>query len=109
MMSEVPRKSRRPPARTLEERQNELISAAYDLVERRIREGTATSQETTHFLRLGSTREWLEQEKLRAENEMLQAKTEALRAEKNVANMYEEAMEAFKIYSGEDGYSDEEV
>lgn len=106
-MSEVAKKSRRPPARTIEERQNELISAAYDLAEERIRNGTATSQELTHFLKLGSTRERLEQEKLRNENAMLAAKTDALRAEKDMGELYEKALAAFREYSGEGEYDED--
>lgn len=107
-MAQTGRRSRHPPARTLEQRQNELISAAYDLVEKRILEGTATSQEVTHFLKLGSTRERLEQEKLRNENAMISAKTKAIEAERDMGEMYERAIAAFRTYSGEGGYEDED-
>lgn len=107
-MAEESKRSRRPPARTIKEREDALISAAYDLVEKRIREGTATSQETTHFLKLGSTRERLEQERLKSENEMLRAKTDALKSEKDANEMYEKAIEAFSKYSG-GAFDDEEL
>ena len=45
-----------------EARENQLISLAYDLVEQRLRDGTATSQETVHFLKLGSTKDRIEKE-----------------------------------------------
>lgn len=108
-MAEQSKRSRHPPARTIEERQNELISMAYDLVEERIRDGTATSQEVTHFLKLGSTRERLEQEKLRNENAMISAKTKAIESERDMGELYEKAIAAFKMYSGEGGYDDEDL
>ena len=52
------------PALTPEARENQLISIAYDLVEKRLLEGTASSQETTHFLKLGSTKERKEKENI---------------------------------------------
>ena len=85
----------RPPAMTPEGRDAMLTAYAYDLVEKRLREGTASSQETTFFLKLGSQREKLEMERLRKENEMLQAKTKAIER----AEMYKNAIEAMRRYS----------
>lgn len=89
----------RPPAVTPEGRDAMLVAYAYDLVEKRLREGTASSQETTHFLKLGSQREKLELEKLRKENELLKAKTEAIASEQERAEMYRNAIEAMRRYS----------
>ena len=61
------------PALTPEAREGQLIALATDLVEQRLRDGTATSQEVVHFLRLGSMRERLEREKLENENILLGA------------------------------------
>lgn len=94
------------PASTPEARENQLISLAVDEAERRIRDGTASSQIIVHFLKLGSTRNELEMEKLRQENEMTAAKTEALRSAKRVEELYEEAMKAFKGYGS---FGEEEV
>lgn len=88
------------PARTPEERENQLIAIAYDLVERRIMEGTATSQEVVHFLKLGTTRNQLEQEKLALESELLKAKKERLDSEERTEAMYAEAIEALSDYKG---------
>lgn len=89
----------RPPAMTPEGRDAMLTAYAYDLVEKRLREGTASSQETTFFLKLGSKREKLELERLRKENEMLQAKTKAIASEQERAEMYKNAIEAMRRYS----------
>lgn len=97
-MPEVPHKSR--PATTPEARENQIIAKAYDLVEQRIENGTATSQEVTHFLKLGSMKARLEVEKLNRENELLQAKTEALKSDKERDKLYLEALTAMKQYSG---------
>lgn len=94
------------PALTQEARENQLISMAYDLVEQRILDGTASSQETTHFLKLGSSKYKLENEKLKAENELLKAKTEATKSQKKTEEMFAEAIAAFRDYSG-NGKSDD--
>lgn len=88
------------PALTEEGRENQLIALAYDEVERRIRNHTASSQETTHFLKLGSSKAKLELEKLRKENELLMAKTEALKSAKRSEELFAEAIKAFGEYSG---------
>ena len=89
----------RPPATTPEGRDALLIAYAYDLVEKRLREGTASSQETTHFLKLGSQREKLELEKLKKENALLTAKADAIASEQEKSEMYKNAIEAMRRYS----------
>lgn len=94
------------PALTPEARENQLISLATDLVEQRLRDGSASSQETTHFLKLGSTKNRLEMEKLKEENKLLRAKTESIQSQKRVEELYTEALNAMKKYAGH-GDSDE--
>lgn len=94
------------PALTPESRENQLISLAVDLVEQRLIDGTASSQETTHFLKLGSTKNQLEMEKIRLENELTKAKTEAVESAKNVEALYKEALDAMKNYAGYGGSDD---
>lgn len=88
------------PAQTPEAKEQQMISYAVDLAEKQLREGTASSQVITHYLKLGTTNAQLEKEKLRLENELLIAKTEALKSAKHLEEVYEEAMNAFKVYSG---------
>ena len=95
------------PALTEEGRENQLIALAYDEVERRIRNHTASSQETTHFLKLGSTKNKLELEKLRKENELLMAKTEALKSAKRTEELFAAAIKAFGEYSGKSSDEDD--
>lgn len=90
------------PALTPEAREGQMISLAMDLVEQRLRDGTATSQETVHFLRLGSMRERLEREKLEREVSVLRAKTEALKTQTNIEELYTQAIQAMRHYSGQD-------
>lgn len=97
------RKSR--PALTPEARENQLIAKAYDLVEQRLDDGTATSQETTHFLKLGSVKAKLELEKLRKETDLLVSKKEVLDSAKRMEELYSEALNAMKRYGGH--YNDE--
>lgn len=102
--------NRRPtrPALTEEGRENQLISAAIDLAERQLAEGTASSQVMTHYLKLGSSREKLEQERLRRENELLISKVEALASAKRVEELYADALNAMRAYTGQDVEKDEE-
>ena len=99
---------KRRPALSPESRENQLISLAVDLVEQRLLDGTASSQETTHFLKLGSMKNQLEMEKLREENKLLQAKTESIQSAKRVEELYAEAINAMRRYSGNRSSSDED-
>lgn len=96
------------PALTPEARENQLISLAIDLVEQRLIDGTATSQETTHFLKLASSKNRLEQEKLRAETELAKAKVAAIEDNKNTQQAYLDAINAMRYYSGHGGGPDDE-
>lgn len=95
------------PATTPEARENQLISLAIDLVEQRLIDGTASSQETTHFLKLASSKARIEKERLELENEMIKAKTESLKSSKRIEELYADAINAMKRYSGH-GDSDDE-
>lgn len=96
-----PDKPRQKPATTLEGRENQIVSSAMDLAERQILEGTASSQVITHFLKLGSTREQLEQERLQHENELTRVKIDAIESQKRVEELYMEALKAMRSYSGD--------
>ena len=96
------------PALTPEARENQLIALAVDLVEQRLLDGSASSQETTHFLKLGSMKNQLEMEKLREENKLLKAKTESIQSAKRVEELYAEAINAMRRYSGNRSSSDED-
>ena len=98
---------RRPPARTAEGRELEMTSLAMDLAEEQLRNGTATSQVITHFLKLGTIKEQHELQKVQLENELLKTKKAAMESAQNVEAMYEEAIKAFRGYAGQDeGYDD---
>ena len=91
------------PSLDPESREKQMISLAVDEAERQMREGTASSQIITHYLKLGSTREKLEREKLERENEVLRAKAEAYQSAKNIEELYSEAISAMRLYSGNGG------
>lgn len=88
------------PAKTPEARENQLISMAYDVAESRLRDGTASSAEVVHFLKLGSLKERKELELTQKKMELMTAKTEALQSAKKIEELYTEAIEAMKRYSG---------
>ena len=99
----------RPPATSPEARENQLINMAVDLAEQQLRDGTASSQVITHFLKLGTMKEQLEREKLMKENELLRARTESLTAAKNQEELYQKAIKAMQHYSGYDEKYDENI
>ena len=89
-------------AETPEARESQLISLVFDLAEQKIRDGTASSQVMTHFLKLGTIHAELEKEKLVHENELLRAKTEAIKSQQRMDEMYANALAAMRSYSGND-------
>lgn len=92
----------RPPATTPEGRENQLIAAAVDLAYEQIKNGTASAQVITHYLKLGSTRERLEQERLMRENELMEAKIKNMASAANIEKLYNDAINAMRGYSGQD-------
>ena len=99
-----PRKMR--PALTPEARENQLISLAVDLAEKQLQEGTASSQVITHYLKLGSTKERIEKEILEKQKELIIAKTEAMQSAKRVEELYSNALDAMRRYSGNGNEND---
>lgn len=89
------------PALSPEARENQMISLAIDLVEQRLIDGTASSQETTHFLKLATSKAKLEREILEEQRKLIVAKTEALESEKDLKAMYADAIKAMRNYSGQ--------
>lgn len=85
---------------TADARETQLIAMAVDLAEKQIREGTASAQVITHYLKLGSSKERIEKEILEKQRDLITAKTEALNSQKEMKELYVEAIEAMKRYSG---------
>lgn len=90
------------PALTPEARENQMIALAVDLAEKHLREGTASSQVITHYLKLGSTKEKLEKEIMEKQKGLIEAKTQNLKSMERMEELYVNAMEAFRGYSGQD-------
>lgn len=97
-MNTISKKNR--PAISDEGRENQVIAMAYDLAEQQIRDGTASSQVITHFLKLGSAREKMEREILVEQKKYMMAKTENLESNKRMEELYKEALDAFRVYNG---------
>ena len=94
------------PALTPEARQNQLIALATDLVEKRLIEGTASSQETTHFLKLATQEAKLKVKILEKQEELISAKTESIKSSQRTEELYRDAIIAMRKYSG--GGTDED-
>lgn len=89
------------PAITPEARENQMVSLAIDLAEQQLRDGTASSQVITHYLKLGSMREKLERERLEEELQLLRAKTKAYESADEIKTLYADALKAMRNYSGQ--------
>lgn len=88
------------PALTPEARENQLIYLATELAEKQLRDGTASSQVITHYLKLGSTKEQVAIETMKLEKELIAAKTELIKSSKVSEELYRDAIAAMKKYSG---------
>ena len=89
-----------PPAMTPQARENQLTALAMDLAEQQLREGTASAQVISHFLKQGAAETELKKENLALRNELLVAKTDQIASQKKVEELYEEALRAMKTYGG---------
>lgn len=89
------------PALDEESRENQLISLAIDCAEQQLLDGTASSQVIVHYLRLGSSKNKLELEKLKNENELLKAKTETIHMAERSEGLFAEVLNAIRGYRGE--------
>ena len=106
--SEEPHKSRRRPATTSEEREQQIINLAVDLAEKQIKQGTVSAQVLTHYLKLATEKEKLERAGLRRQNELLEAKVKNLESSARSEELFDKAIKAMRIYSGQEVDEDDE-
>ena len=92
---------KKPPARTPEARMNQLVNSAMDDIERRINNGTASSQILTALLKLATTKAQLEIEKLRSDISLQRAKEQEIEDKVSNSDLYAQALKAFKEYKGD--------
>ena len=97
----LPESKEGPILRTKEARDMHMIGLAYELVEQRMRDGTASAQETTHFLKLAAEREKYDLEKSIMENKvkLMEAQVESLKSAKRMEALYEDAINAVRSYA----------
>lgn len=105
-----PNPNNRPirPAIDPENREQQLISLAVDLVEQRLRDGTASAQETVHYLKLASSKTKVDLERAKLENELIRAKTQSIKDQADMKTLYLNAIDAMKRYSGHGSSAEEE-
>lgn len=100
--------TKRRPALTPEARESQLISYAYDLVEQRMLDGTASAQETVHFLKLATREQRIKEKRMELENQLIEAKTEQIQSQKHIEELYAEAISAMREYGGKDSSDEDE-
>lgn len=96
------------PALHPEARENQMIALAVDLAEKQLRDGTASSQVITHFLKLATNKDKLEQEIMIEQKKLLEAKTESFKSAKRVEELYADALKAMRTYTGTGDQSNDE-
>ena len=101
------RRTGRPPATTVEGRENQLKNLAVDLAEKQLKAGTASAQVIVHYLKLATKREELERMKLEKENILLTARTEQISAMQKQEELFAEAILAMRAYTGNPETRDE--
>ena len=90
------------PSITDEGRENQLIALAIDAAEKQLREGTASAQVITHFLKLGSTKERIEKEILEKQRDLIAAKTKSIESNTQYGELELQAINAMREYTGKD-------
>lgn len=96
------------PAITPEAREDQLIYLATELAEKQLREGTASSQVITHYLKLGTTKERLEKTLLEKQTSLVDAKISALKTAEHTEELYANAIAAMRDYGGNNDSKDSE-
>lgn len=104
MQSKKPRQSQRKrrPALSPEAQEQRMISLAINLAEQQLEDGTASAQIITHYLKLATDQARIENEKLRNEVKLLEAKTKAIESEQHRDELYMQAIQAMREYTGSD-------
>lgn len=92
-----------------EAREQQLINLAMNNAEEQLRNGTASSQIISHFLKLGTTMHQLELEKTKNENLLLEVKIKSIESTERTEKLFSDAIAAMKIYKGEDTYDNQDI
>ncbi len=100
-------KRKLPPPKTIEEAENQMIFLAMDLARKQLENGTASAQVITHYLKLGSSKERLDQQNISQDIKLKEAKTNAIQSSESAEELFSNAISAMSIYSGEDEEEDE--
>lgn len=94
--------TRKIRAKTPEQQENILINLASKLAEKKLRDGSASSQLICQVLSLGTEKKKLENEKLRSEVEVANARIRQMEQTNLIGELYSNAIKAFQRYSGAD-------
>lgn len=100
-------KRKLPPPKTIEEAENQMIFLAMDLARKQLENGTASAQVITHYLKLGSSKERLDQQNISQDIKLKEAKTNAIQSSESAEELFANAISAMSIYSGEEEDEDE--
>lgn len=97
-----PKGHRAAPADTPHDRELQMANYADELAEKQLREGTASAQVITHYLKATTERERLEREKIRLEALRLEAQIVQIESQATSGELMSRVMEALQRYTGND-------
>lgn len=90
---------RTPLPTSAEEAEDLLINKAINLAMKRLEDETASNGLIAEIIKLGTAKERLQKEKLKKENDLLRAKTEAIKSQKNTEEFYSRVLDALHSYA----------
>lgn len=94
-----------PPARTRERRVQQLVLQAENLIEERIRKGTASPTEVVAIVKLGTEMERATVERVRMQTEYLKAQKAKAESETVREELFTKAIAAMTRYQGRDEHA----
>lgn len=86
------------PARSVAEREKQLMALAVDLSEKRLREGTASSAEIVYWLKQASPQAQLERTNMEMQSKLLEAKIKDIESNRENGAAFAEAINAMRGY-----------
>ncbi len=90
--------TKRKPATSTKNREQQIVSYAIDLAEQQILDGTVSTGVHVHFLKLGTEMYKLEQLKVQKEILLITAKADSVEQTSNGNEIAEQAIKALKSY-----------
>lgn len=91
-------KLRPAPSSDPKSREQQLVNQAMNLAEKQLLDGTAAPSVINHFLKIGSTREFIERDILEKQAQLIEAKASTIAKDREAGEVAKAAIEAMRNY-----------